>query len=287
VPAKVIFTQSFTQPFLFFSVDDLIKAMKENIISEDMLIRLLKWYPKYARLSNPRRDKSLRLKEAIRYYKDSKSKHSNDAEVEVHQLDSIFYFAPHHMNKQLPLPDTVFPQSLVGSVGLRTLEDRHFNDWFEPLPFDIWAAFIKEHKGMRSGNEKDDDMRVLTLVTLSKHFDSLETATAKRRFVELLPLTSPCLPFDTTSSDDKLAASARTAIPNELYLPDADLSAFSGVGTFYKVSKQLKREGVSDQFLLAMGVVSLTSFYLSLSSPPSVFLLSLRVSSIIHCHWSA
>ena len=185
-----------------FSIDDLIKAMKENILSEEMLVRLLKWYPKYARLNNPRRDKSLRLKEVIRYHKENYSKggQSSDAEAEVHQLDSIFYFAPQRMSKKLPLPETVFPQSLVGSIGLRTLEDRHFTDWFQPLPFDIWTGFISEHTCMRNGNEKDDAMRILVLVTLSKHFDSLESATAKRRFVELLPLTSPCLPFDITTT---------------------------------------------------------------------------------------
>ena len=240
-----------------FSIDDLIKAMKENILSEEMLVRLLKWYPKYARLNNPRRDKSLRLKEVIRYHKENYSKggQSSDAEAEVHQLDSIFYFAPQRMSKKLPLPETVFPQSLVGSIGLRTLEDRHFTDWFQPLPFDIWTGFISEHTCMRNGNEKDDAMRILVLVTLSKHFDSLESATAKRRFVELLPLTSPCLPFDITTSDVNLPASnTKTAVPNELYLPDTDLSAFSGLQTFSKASKRLKKEGVSDAFLLAMGV---------------------------------
>lgn len=232
------------------NMDDLIKTMKENILSEDLLVRLLKWYPKYARLNNPRRDKSLRLKEVIRYRreKDSKGEESNDAEV--HQLDSVFYFAPHRMNKKLPLPESVFPQSLIASIGLRTLEDRHFNDWFQPLPFDIWTAFISEHPCMKNGHEKDDAMRILVLVTLSKHFDSLETASAKRRFVELLPLNSPCIPFDNPS------ASTKTAVPNELYLPDTDLSAFSGLQTFYKASKRLKKEGVSDAFLLAMGVVS-------------------------------
>lgn len=242
-------------------MDDLIKAMKENVLSEEMLIRLLKWYPKYARLSNPiRRDKSLQLKEAIRYRKecDSNGGQSNDAEV--HQLDSLFYFAPVRMNKKLPLPETVFPQSLAGSIGLRTLEDKHFSDWFQPLPFDIWTGFISEHPCMKNGHEKDDSMRILVLTTLSKHFDSLESTTAKRRFVELLPLASPCLPFDTTTGEDNLST-FKTAPPNELYLPDTDLSAFSGLQTFHKASKRLKKEGVSDAFLLAMGVVSVTSVW--------------------------
>ena len=244
-----------------YSMDDLIKAMKENIISEEMLIRLLKWYPKFARLStNPiRRDKSLQLKEAIRYRKETGSNGGQSNDAEVHQLDSLFYFAPHRMDKKLPLPETVFPQSLVESIGLRTLEDRHFNDWFQPLPFDIWTGFISEHPCMKNGDEKDDAMRILVLATLSKHFDSLESATAKRRFVELLPLASPCLPYDTTTGEDNLSTS-KTAVPNELYLPDADLSAFSGLQTFHKASKRLKKEGVSDAFLLAMGVVSVCGF---------------------------
>jgi hypothetical protein len=242
------------------NVEDLTKAMKENILSKEMLIRLLKWYPKYARLSNPRRDLSLRLKAAIKYHTDDLNVESSDddTDLEVHQLDSIFYFAPRNMHKELPLPETVFPHSLAESIGMRVLEDRHFSDWFGPLPFDIWTSYIAEHACMRNGHKKDDEMRILTWVALSKHFDSLETATAKRRFVELLPLSFPCLPFDSTASDINVSASssAMTAVPNELYLPDTDLTAFAGIGTFNRVSKKLKEKGVSDRFLLALGVVS-------------------------------
>lgn len=237
-------------------MDDLTKAMNENVLSKEMLVRLLKWYPKYARISNPTRDKSLRLKEAIKYHADPKVEQSSDADTTVCKLDSIFYFAPRNMNKQLPLPETVFPHSLTASIGMRALEDRHFSDWFKAMPFDIWTAFIAEHPCMRNGDEKEDDVRIMAWSTLSKHFDSLETASAKRQFIALLPLTSPCLPFDSASDTTLSAPNARTAVPNELYLPDTDLSAFSGVGTFYKVSKRLTKEGVSDQFLLALGVVS-------------------------------
>ena len=235
-------------------MDDLIKAMRDSVLSEEILVRFLKWFPKYARLNNPRRDKSLQLKEAIRYHDDKCSDSSESGESMVRQLDSVFYFAPARMNKKLPLPETAFPERLVTSIGVRTLEDSHFRDWFQPLPFDIWAGFISEHPCMKNGHKKYDDIRFLTLVTLSKHFDSLTSATVKRRFVELLPLTSPFLPYDTAS--DPGAQSTKTAVPTELYLPDTDLSAFSGLQTFYKASKQLKRGGVSDEFLLAMGVVS-------------------------------
>ena len=243
------------------NVEDLTKAMKENVLSEKMLIRLLKWYPKFARLSNPSRDLSLRLKAAIKYHTDDLNVEPSDdaTALDVHLLDSIFYFAPRNMHKELPLPETVFPHSLAESIGMRVLEDRHFSDWFGPLPFDIWTSYIAEHACMRNGHMKDDEMRVLAWVALSKHFDSLETATAKRRFVVLLPLSSSCLPFDSTASSDKnvtASSNAMTAVPNELYLPDTDLTAFAGIGTFNRVSKKLKEKGVSDRFLLALGVVS-------------------------------
>ena len=101
------------------------------------------------------------------------------------------------------------------------------------------------------------DVNVKVLVVLSKYFDSLDSAMAKRRFVDLLPTNSPCVPFD--GDDGKVSNSSdgqKTGVPKELYLPSSDLSAFAGVGVFHKVSRQLTKAGVSDAFLLALGVVS-------------------------------
>ena len=111
-----------------------------------------------------------------------------------------------------------------------------------------------------------EDMNLLVLVALSKHLDSLEGPSAERRFVELLPVNSPCIPFE---SDGSSAVKHQTAIPKELYLATSDLSAFAGVGVFHKVSKRLTKAGVSDAFLVAMGVVSNASPFDCFSHKPS------------------
>ena len=43
-------------------------------------------------------------------------------------------------------------------------------------------------------------------------------------------------------------------IPTNLYLYSAELNAFSNIGKFHKVSKTLQQMGISDDFLLYLGV---------------------------------
>ena len=109
------------------------------------------------------------------------------------------------------------------------------------------TSFISQHPCLIEG--KPEDMNILVLTALCKHYDSLDGSGARRRFVELLPTNSPCIPFD---SDD--SKKWQTAVPKDLYLPSSDLSAFAGVGVFNKVSTRLSK--CSDAFLLALGVVS-------------------------------
>jgi hypothetical protein len=58
-----------------------------------------------------------------------------------------------------------------------------------------------------------------------------------------------CLPFDST---EPLPYAAD--LPSNLYLNSAELNAFSNIGNFHKVSKSLQHMGVSDDFLLSLGV---------------------------------
>jgi hypothetical protein len=44
------------------------------------------------------------------------------------------------------------------------------------------------------------------------------------------------------------------AYKQDLYLYSAELKAFDGVGSFHKASKTLKDAGVTEDFLLAIGV---------------------------------
>lgn len=249
------------------TIDDLVNSLKNQVLEEKMLVRLLKWWPKVCRVERIMESRGLRLKEAIRFelnLRDSEPAHGEAAEASsaedddvqlahVHRLDSILYYAPNKL-LELPLPETSFPPDLQGGIGLRILENSVYHQWFQSLPFDIWSSFISQHSCLAEGSPAE--MNISVLAALSKHFDSLELSVSKRRFVELLPTGSPCIPFDSDDKSDCQSYSSKhsTAIPKELYLASSDLSAFAGVGVFHKVSKQLSKVGVSDAFLLAMGV---------------------------------
>lgn len=247
------------------TLDDLVLSLKSQILEEKQIIRLLKWWPKVCRIHRSMERSGLRLKEVIRFEfapKDplnnvgvvgaSSVNKTNDAPViHVHRLESILYFTPAKL-LDLPLPETTFPPVLQKEIGLRTLENNVYQEWFAPLPFDIWTSFISQHSCLVEG--KPINITLAVLEVLGKHFDSLEGSQAKRRFVELIPTNYPCIPYDC--NDNEPASSINlTAVPKELYLPSSDLSAVAGVGMFHKVSGQLK---VSDNFLTAIGVVNAT-----------------------------
>ena len=243
------------------ALDDLVMSLKDKVLEEKQLVRLLKWWPKVCRVHKTMERSGLRLKEVVRFEwalnnnsggNPSTVNNSDDAQVtQVYRLESLLYFTPTKL-LGLPLPETALPPALQMEIGQRTLENNVYQDWFVPLPFDIWTSFISQHSCLGDGKPKDVNVPVLE--ALSKHFDSLEGPQAKRRFVELLPTNNPFIPYDC-GSNESAPSSYLTAVPKELYLPSSDLSAFAGVGVFRKVSDQLK---VSDSFLTAIGVVSAT-----------------------------
>ena len=249
------------------TIDDLISSLKSKVLEEGMCIRLLKWFPKVCRIERSMERCGLRLKEVVKYElakdDDALSSTAKDGDVQsahVCRLDSILYYTPKHL-LDLPLPETTFPPSLQKEIGLRTLENDVFRDWFTPLPFDIWSCFVSQHPCMVKGIP--EGMNIQALAALGKHFDSLNGSVAKRQFLQLLSLDNVVIPFDVGDGPSE----NQTAIPSELYLPTSDLSAFAGVGVFRKVSKKLSKAGVTDDFLLAMGVVSFHFTQLSLRRP--------------------
>ena len=258
------------------TMNDLISSLKGQVLEEKMLVRLLKWWPKFCRIDRGVERYGPRLKEVIRFEMDmdeelqtkkngsssntpivSVDESDNVELLRVHNLESILYYTVKKISKELPLPETAFSPSLQDKIGLRTLEDPKFREWFTPLPFEIWTGFISQHSCLTKGRPEEDRMRIQALVALSKHYDSLEmTGGERNQFVALLPRNVPCIPIDSNddSGDPSFSSKYKTAIPSELYLGSSDLSAFEGVGKFLKVSKRVTREGVSDEFLLAMGV---------------------------------
>lgn len=58
-----------------------------------------------------------------------------------------------------------------------------------------------------------------------------------------------CLPFDSTEPTPYSAD-----FPSNLYLDSAELNMFGNLGSFHKVSKSVHNVGVTDDFLLSLGV---------------------------------
>jgi hypothetical protein len=235
------------------SMENLVQSLSIQILDEKMIIRLLKWWPKMCRADRSVERYGIQLKDAIKFEvmtsNGKKTASTDDGQLtNVCRMDSILYVTPKYLHN-LPLPDTTFPPWLQNEVGLRTLENSVFRDWFTTLPFDIWTSFISYHPCLVDGTPKE--MNILVLSALGKHFDSLDNT---RRFVELLPLDKIVIPFDDNGSSSSDVSKIKMTSPKELYLPSSDLSAFDGVGVFNKVSNKLSKAGVSDSFLLALGV---------------------------------
>jgi len=241
------------------NINDLIMSLREQVLEEAMLIRLLKWWPKFCRIDNGVERFGIRLKEAVRYQTNSENaspkkqteKEEEPEVVQVNRLESILYYTDRKFPDGLPLPETTFSPSLQKRIGQRTLENNFYRDWWSVLPFEIWTSFIVYHSCMTKGLYPENTIRRMSIVAISKHFDSLER---KGRYLELLaPIKdSPFLPCDTDGTDSNTTTALKC--PSELYLASSDLSAFEGCGDFHKVAKSLTKEGVSEEFLLAMGV---------------------------------
>ncbi|KAL7463127.1 hypothetical protein ACHAXS_003508, partial [Conticribra weissflogii] len=242
------------------NINDLILSLREQVLEEATFVRLLKWWPKFCRIDNGVERFGVRLKEVVRYLtnvendnpKKETEKDDDPEVVQVQRLESILYYTDRKFPDGLPLPETTLPPYLQKLIGQRTLENNFYRDWWSALPFEIWTSFIVYHSCMTKGLQSEDKIRRMSLVAISKHFDSLER---KGRYLELLaPIKdSPFLPCDVDGTGGK-TTNHTLKCPAELYLASSDLSAFEGCGDFHKVDESVTREGVSEGFLLAIGV---------------------------------
>jgi hypothetical protein len=218
------------------TVNDLIEAMQSQTISEEVLIRLLKWWPKICKIDQRVGRYGLSLKEAICFESNSTVQQNasaqTDAKSTVRSLDSILYYTSNKLIKDLPLPETAIETQLQKAVGLRNLEDRSFSQWFSPLPFDIWASFMSTHHALTQASFDDHKLRIQVLAALSKHYDSLASMPAKSHFINLLSTKTMYLPVDTHGK--KGTGINQYLHPSEMYLSSSDLSAFEGLGKFEK-----------------------------------------------------
>jgi hypothetical protein len=230
------------------TIDDLMSTLAGQVMLEDQVVRLMKWWTKFSRLEANVASRGYLLKESVRFL--------TKKEVEVMHVKSLkdfLYYVDHKtLPEGLPVPPSVLTKEIQEAVTTRTLSDSTLKNWFSPLPIEVWTEFISHHPCMVAGQPEDEKVRTLALTTLSKEHGR-RSATERIRFANLcnaLLRDKRCIPFD--SQEPTIYAAER---PGDLYLNSAELKAFDGIGvSFNKVSQSLTYAEVSEEFLLALGV---------------------------------
>ena len=231
------------------TLDDLLEFLTEQVLDERDMVRLIQWWAKFVRVDTSVAGRGGLLKEKIRFY--PKATSENDI-MTVIPLDSfVYYVNEKNLPAGLPLPEACLPPELQDKIGTRVLTDGALVGWFLDMPMDVWANFISNHKCLTAGQPEDEKIRLEVLSTMCKeyqkrtHNDKIQFG----NFIQRLLSDKRCLPFD--SSEPSQFATER---PVDLYLNSAELKAFDSIGSFSKVSHSLKGAGVTDEFLLVLGV---------------------------------
>lgn len=238
------------------SIDDLSNKLKQDILEEAQLIRFLKWWARFCKIHQFPRDVGIDLKEKIRFFRDYKE--NDDVPTSFWLRDFLFYLDDTKIRTgfgfsidTLPMPDSILPKSIQGVVSLRTLSDPVYQEWFEPLPIEIWIDFIGHHPCMTSGQPEHEKLRMQVLSTLGQEYSKRPNDEQPRfgNYCQEVLKNKRCIPFDSSEPTSYCAD-----IPSNLYLASAELKAFDGIGKFHKVSDTLANVGIPDNFLVALGV---------------------------------
>lgn len=236
------------------SVHDLSTTLRKGPIEEETLGRFLKWWAKFSRINKFAPQYGSLIKESISFVlKENKTVEAEVSEAKtVYVLKDIHYYADDStVPADLPMPTSVLPKSLQDQVSHRVLKDATFSAWFRPVPVEVWVAHISSHSCIRLGKREEGELRVRVLVILSKEHRR-RNGVDKRKFESFLLqniANQKCIPVESLPG-----VTAVTDTPRDLYLPSAELAIFSGLGSFKKVSKSLVQAGVSEEFLLVLGV---------------------------------
>lgn len=250
-------------------LNDLLEDIRKQTLSEDEMIFLIKWLCKYRRVDpSGVASYGLALKEAIKFL----PRDSGDAKViepSPLQLGNLLFYVEKGSllaNSRLPLPEAVLPIRLQERIGASLLADQALELWFNPLPMEVWLEYISHHRCITDAKPEDENIRVDVLAALSKEFSrrSLHEREVFGSFCSSLLSDKRCMPFD---SDVPVMYAAER--PSDLYLYSADLTAFEGLGSFFKAAASLKAAAVSEEFLLSLGVrksVSIDFLFTNLDS---------------------
>lgn len=273
------------------NMDDLLHEIYSTILEEDRLVFLLKWWTKYSRV-DPRRagTDGITLKEAIRYYPASELNKPVEQRLVVALKELLFYVDKdsHLARNGLPIPESVIDLKLQEKIGESAFSDVALRGWFSQLPMEIWAEFISHHQCMTQGKLEDSRIRLHVLAALSREYNKRSTSERSifGGFLASVLGDKRCVPFETNVVTQSVECV--TERPCDLYLASAELKAFDGVGSFRKVSSALSGAGVTDDFLLDLGVrksVSVDFLFASLdtlnwSSDPKPLVEYLRSATL-------
>ncbi|GKY92960.1 hypothetical protein MPSEU_000264800 [Mayamaea pseudoterrestris] len=250
-------------------LDDLLHSLYSSTLEKDKLVFFLKWWSKYARADlRGAQNYGLVIKDAVKYFPVDSS--TTEAERSAIRLKDILFYVEKGsaLSKQgLPLPESAIDPALAKALGESVLTDSSMREWFSPLPIEVWASFVAELPLMSNEDPKDDQLRIDIMCVLCKEYSS-RSVTEKITFGSFLASlfgNRKCLSFDDASSSER----GSVAVPSDLYIFSAELEAFEAIGTFYKVSDKLKVAGISEDFLLAIGVrksVSIDFLFASLET---------------------
>lgn len=249
--------------------EDLVSVVTKTIWEQEKAAELIKWWTRYSRVDeyssrSLSQSRGSQLKEIIRYYSTPQDDNSNTGAVSspesgasrtVVNLSSLYFYTEANSpfsSRDVPLPETVLPGLLQDAIGITDLmSDALQNVWFNPLPVEIFAEYIARHDCLNAAKPEDDLLRVQVLTLLCREF-MRRTEPERAVFGGLcwgLLSNRRCLPFDS-DVPDQFAAD----FPGDLYLYSAELKAFDGFGSFCKVAGSLQAAGMTDNFLLTLGV---------------------------------
>jgi Protein of unknown function (DUF3684) len=243
--------------------DDLMTVVRRTVWEQEKAVTLIKWWTFYSKLEPQRSSMQVlgsQLKEIIRFYPnptttDSTATGSDESDRPVVKMGDYHFFAESNSpfeRREVPLPETVISESLQQSIGMTALRGKALRDtWFHPLPVEIFAEFISRHDCLNAAMPEDDLLRVQVLSILCREYMTRQ-GSDRAVFGGLcysLLANRRCIPFDS-----ELPTPLAADFPSDLYLYSAELKAFAGVGSFHKVAGSLSAAGVTDDFLLVLGV---------------------------------
>jgi Protein of unknown function (DUF3684) len=236
---------------------DLIPGVSETVLEQETVVALIQWWTKFSRVNQPHltQIRGYRLKDAIRYYSSAADALKGGNERRICKLGDVLFFIEKDSPfsaRDIPLPETVFAEDFQNEVGFSALNSEAlYNVWFSPFPVDVFAEFISHSTIMTAARPEEELLRIKVLSILSREFMRRQHS-ERFAFGDLchqLFSNKRCIPFD---SDTRTNFGAE--YPTDLYLYSAELSAFDGVGSFHKASAALQSAGITEEFLLVVGV---------------------------------